>query len=64
MAGDWNRIAYLGNGLKISFPVNATGAVKNEITHGDDCPLDEGSDAKSAIGPVIVEMMRGLSRFT
>lgn len=64
VAGDWNRIAYLGNDLKISFPVNATGAVKNEVTDGDDWPLEEASDAKSAIGPVMVEMMKGLSRFT
>lgn len=64
VAGDWNRIAYLGNDVKVSFPVNATGAVKNEVTDGDDWPLDDAASAKAAIGPAMVEMMTGLSRFT
>lgn len=64
VAGDWNRLAYLGNDLKVSFPVNATGAVKNEVTDGDDWPLDGAAAAKAAIGPAMVEMMTNLSRFT
>ncbi len=64
VADDWNRIVCLANGLKVSFPVNATGAVKNELADGDDWSLEEASDAKSAIGSVMVEMMKGLSRFT
>lgn len=64
VAGDWNRIAYIGNDLKVSFPVNATGAVKNEVMDGDDRPLEDAGSAKAAIGPAMVEMMANLSRFT
>jgi len=63
VAGDWNRIAYLGNELKISFPVNASGSIKNEVTDGDDWPLKDAVTARSAIRPVMVEMMKNLSRF-
>ncbi len=63
VAGDWNRIAYIGNDLKVSFPVNATGAVKNEVTDGDDHPLENVAEAKASIRPVMVEMMKNLGRF-
>lgn len=66
VAGDWNRIAYIGNELKISFPVNATGAVKNEMTDGDDRPLDDSVAAKAKVKmtPALAEILGGLSRFT
>ncbi len=64
VAGDWNRVAYLGENFKIAFPVNTAGAVKSEATDGDDNPLQDHADAKVAIRPVMVEMMKNLTRFT
>ncbi|MFT3847389.1 MAG: sulfatase-like hydrolase/transferase [Propionivibrio sp.] len=64
VAGDWNRVAYLGEDFKITFPVNTAGAVKSEATDGDDRPLKDHADAKVAIRPVMVEMMKNLTRFT
>ena len=64
VAGDWNRVAYLGENFKIAFPVNTAGAVKSEATDGDDNPLQDHGDAKVAIRPVMVEMMKNLTRFT
>lgn len=63
VAGDWNRIAYLGEDFKIAFPVNTAGAVRNEVTDGNDRPLNNPAEAKSAIRPVMVEMMKNLTRF-
>ena len=64
VAGDWNRVAYLGEDFKVAFPVNTAGAVKSEATDGDDRPLPDHTDAKVAIRPVMVEMMKNLTRFT
>ena len=64
VAGDWNRVAYLGENFKVAFPVNTAGAVKSEATDGDDNPLADHADAKVAIRPVMVEMMKNLTRFT
>ncbi len=64
VAGDWNRIAYLGDDFKIAFPVNAAGAVKNEVTDGDDRAFADAAKVKVAIRPVMVEMMKNLTRFT
>ena len=50
--------------LKVSFPLNATGAAKNEATDGDDRPLDDAAGAKAAIGPAMSEILEGLSRFS
>ena len=63
VAGDWNRIAYIGDDFKIAFPVNAAGAVKNEVTDGDDRALADSAKVKVAIRPVMVEMMKNLTRF-
>ena len=63
VAGDWNRIAYLGDDFKIAFPVNAAGAVKNEVTDGDDRAFADAAKVKVAIRPVMVEMMKNLTRF-
>lgn len=63
VAGDWNRIAYLGDDFKIAFPVNAAGAVRNEVTDGDDRALADAAKVKVAIRPVMVEMMKNLTRF-
>ena len=64
VAGDWNRIAYIGDDFKIAFPVNAAGAVKNEVTDGDDRAFADAAKVKVAIRPVMVEMMKNLTRFT
>lgn len=64
VAGDWNRVAYLGESFKVAFPVNTAGAVKSEATDGEDNPLRDHTEAKVAIRPVMVEMMKNLTRFT
>ena len=38
--------------------------MKSEATDGDDNPLQDHGDAKVAIRPVMVEMMKNLTRFT
>jgi membrane-anchored protein YejM (alkaline phosphatase superfamily) len=64
VAGDWNRIAYLGEKLKVAFPVNASGAVRDEITDGDDRPISDRAQATREIRPAMVEMMHNLKRFS
>ncbi|WP_246167770.1 sulfatase-like hydrolase/transferase [Propionivibrio limicola] len=64
VAGDWNRIAYIGNDLKISFPVNASGTARNKATDGDDNPIDNVAEAKASIRPAMLEMMQNLARFS
>ena len=64
VAADWNRIAYIGNDFKVTFPVNATGgAVHNEVTDGNDWPVNDPAGAKQSIQSAMVEMMRNLTRF-
>jgi len=63
VAADWNRIAYLGNNFKVSFPINALGAARNEVTDGDDRPLVESSGALKAIRAAMLEIMANLTRF-
>ena len=60
VAGDWNRIAYLGDDFKIAFPVNAAGAVKNEVTDGDDRALADAAKVKTAIRPVMKRAVIGV----
>jgi membrane-anchored protein YejM (alkaline phosphatase superfamily) len=64
VAADWNRIAYIGNDFKVSFPVNALGAIRNEVTDGDDRPLADSSGVIRAIRTAMLEIMANLSRFT
>jgi len=64
VAGDWNRIAYIGENFKIAFPVNTAGAVRNEMIDGDDQPLRNPATAKASIQPVMVEMLKNLTRFS
>ena len=63
VAGDWNRIAYLGENFKIAFPVNTAGAARDEMTDGDDRPLANPTEAMSSIQTVMIEMMKNLTRF-
>lgn len=64
VAADWNRIAYLGEDLKVAFPINATGtAARDEVTDGDDRPVTDPAAAKQAIRQAMLEMMRNLGRF-
>ena len=63
VAGDWNRLAYIGDELRIAFPVNATGAARNEAFDGDDRPLDDVNAAKARIQPALLEIMQHLGRF-
>jgi membrane-anchored protein YejM (alkaline phosphatase superfamily) len=64
VAADWNRIAYLGDDFKVSFPINALGAVRNEATDGDDRPLADSSGVYRAIRSAMLEIMGNLSRFS
>ena len=63
VAGDWNRIAYLGENFKIAFPVNTAGAARDEMTDGDDRPLANPTEAMSSIQTVMIVMMKNLTRF-
>ncbi|MBM3391269.1 MAG: DUF3413 domain-containing protein [Betaproteobacteria bacterium] len=64
VAADWNRIAYLGDDFKVSFPLNALGAIRNEVTDGDDRPLADSSGVIKAIRTAMLEIMGNLSRFS
>lgn len=64
VAADWNRIAYIGSDFKVSFPVNALGAIRNEVTDGDDRPLADSSGVIKAIRTAMLEIMGNLSRFS
>ncbi len=64
VAADWNRIAYIGSDFKVSFPVNALGAIRNEVTDGDDRPLADSAAAIRAIRTAMLEIMHNLARFS
>lgn len=65
VAADWNRLAYLGEKFKVAFPINATGgAIRDEVTDGNDYAIDDPAQAKREIRPAIVEMMENLTRFS
>lgn len=64
VAADWNRIAYLGTDYKVAFPYNASGAVREEVTDGDDQPISEPDKARDAIRPAAIEIMQNLGRFS
>lgn len=64
VAADWNRIAYIGNDFKVSFPVNALGAIRNEVTDGDDRPLADSGGVIKAIRTAMLEIMGNLTRFS
>lgn len=64
VAADWNRVAYIGNDFKVSFPVNALGAIRNEVTDGDDRPLADSGAVIKAIRTAMLEIMGNLARFS
>lgn len=64
VAADWNRIAYLGADYKITLPINSMGALRNEVTDGEDAPVGDARRAKQAIQPALREIMVNLSRFS
>lgn len=64
VAADWNRIAYIGDDFKVSFPINAIGAARNEVTDGDDRPLADKRPAMVALRGAMVEIMNNLARFS
>ena len=64
VAADWNRIAYIGKDFKVSFPVNALGAIRNEVTDGDDRPLADSAGVIRAIRTAMLEIMGNLARFS
>ena len=59
---------FIYDGQKVSkdaFKGDQIGAYwKNEITDGDDWPVDDTVDIKARIAPAMVEMLNGLSRFS
>ncbi len=64
VAADWNRVAYLGENFKVSFPVNALGAIRNQVTDGDDRPLKNSQEVIQAIRAAMVDIMGNLARFS
>ncbi|NMG28488.1 sulfatase-like hydrolase/transferase [Aromatoleum evansii] len=64
VVADWNRLAYIGNDYKVTFPINAIGAVRNEATDGDDRPLASADGAIASIRSAMVEIMANLARFS
>ena len=65
VAADWNRLAYLGEKVKVAFPINATGSAKrDEVTDGNDHAIADADQAKRNISPAIAEMMQNLTRFS
>jgi hypothetical protein len=65
VAADWNRLAYLGEQVKVAFPINATGSAKrDEITDGNDRAIADPLQAKRDIAPAMAEMMQNLTRFS
>ncbi|NMG75260.1 sulfatase-like hydrolase/transferase [Aromatoleum diolicum] len=64
VAADWNRIAYIGDDFKVTFPINAVGAARNEVTDGDDRPITETGNAIASIRAAMVEIMANLARFS
>ena len=65
VAADWNRLAYLGEKIKVAFPINATGGAKrDEVTDGNDREVADRTQAKQQISPAIAEMMKNLTRFS
>lgn len=65
VAADWNRLAYIGENVKIAFPINATGGAKrDEVTDGNDREIADPTQAKHKISPAIAEMMQNLTRFS
>jgi membrane-anchored protein YejM (alkaline phosphatase superfamily) len=65
VAADWNRLAYLGEKVKVAFPINATGGAKrDEVTDGNDHAIADPAQAKQKISPAIAEMMQNLTRFS
>lgn len=65
VAADWNRLAYMGEKIKVAFSVNAQGGAKrDEVTDGDDHAIADHAQAKREISPAIMEMMQNLTRFS
>ena len=65
VAADWNRLAYLGETVKVAFPINAQGGAKrDEVTDGNDQAIADPAQAKQKISPAIAEMMQNLTRFS
>ncbi|NJD35715.1 MAG: DUF3413 domain-containing protein [Betaproteobacteria bacterium] len=65
VAADWNRLAYIGEKVKVAFPVNAQGGAKrDEVTDGNDRAIADAVQAKRDIAPAMTEMMQNLTRFS
>ncbi|MDT3669694.1 MAG: sulfatase-like hydrolase/transferase [Aromatoleum sp.] len=64
VVADWNRIGYIGEDFKVTFPINALGAGRNEATDGEDHPLDDPAVAIGKIRSSMVEIMGNLARFS
>jgi membrane-anchored protein YejM (alkaline phosphatase superfamily) len=64
VAADWNRIAYIGEHYKMTIPINAAGAVRNEVSDGDDHPIADAREAVQSLRSAMVEIMGNLARFS
>lgn len=64
VAADWHRVAYLGEKYKIPIVINAAGASRQSVLDEDDRVVDDASRVKQEMQPVMVDMMRELTRFS
>ncbi|WP_018988853.1 sulfatase-like hydrolase/transferase [Aromatoleum toluclasticum] len=64
VAADWNRLAYIGDDFRVTFPVNAIGAAHNQASDGDDRPLAHADEAIASIRSAMMEIMANLARFS
>lgn len=60
---DWNRIGFVDENFKATFPLKRTALLHNRFTTGDDKPLGDPAVFWENKRDVVVSMMRDLSRF-
>ncbi len=60
---DWNRIGFVDENYKATFPLKRTGLLRNRFTTGDDKPLDDPTVFWEKRRDVVVSMMKDLNRF-
>lgn len=66
MSADTTRIAYLGEGFKVSFPLRGTDRHHGPVSDGDDRPLDvEQQEAiRGPLRAARLELLQDLGRFS
>lgn len=66
MSADTTRIAYLGEGFKVSFPLHGADRHHGPVSDGDDRPLDvEQQEAiRGPLRAARLELLQDLGRFS